>query len=295
MLLCGGNGYFATHGNPVSTLLKNPLPCPSPSISPQVTKINFFKNYLVRKTYSLWRDNIRYNLYCQQRKKLLSKLFLGKTSFCKPLLDVQNIMIEVGNVGLLDLQDKKVYESLNFIECQQQKRVEASKHFESFMETLQILLQGVCKDVENLGHSENAFDALRRGREAPGAIKKNKSMVSIRLELAAQKDMVKRAEQEARMVADFIRLVDYVCVETLVSLALSTHANFLSELLNHRKVALSIAAGHLCVPPLPHIFLSLTLHNPVSYSTRPGCSKRPCCLHQTKKRHSLRQQPTSKK
>jgi dynein heavy chain len=200
-----------------------------------VTKISFFKNYLVRKTYSLWKDNIRYNLYCQQRKKLLTKLFLGKKSFCKPLLEVQNIMMEIGNVGLLDLQGQKVYETPHFIEHQQQKRAEASKHLEGFMENLQRLMQRVCKDVENLGQSGNAFDVLR-GKDFPAIAKKNQSMVSIRLESAAQKEMVNRAEQEAGMIADFIRLVDYICVESLVSLAVESHATFLSELQNPRKV-----------------------------------------------------------
>jgi hypothetical protein len=176
-------------------------------------------------------------------------------------------MMEIGNVGLLDLQGQKVYETPHFIEHQQQKRAEASKHFEGFMEHLQRLMQRVCKGVENLGQkraeaskhfegfmehlqrlmqrvckgvenlgqSGNAFDVLR-GKDFPGIAKNNKSMVSIRLELAAQKDMVNRAEQEAGMIADFIRLVDYICVESLVSLAVESHATFLSELQNPRKV-----------------------------------------------------------
>ena len=42
-----------------------------------LTSIGTFKNYLVRKCFQAWMHNVRYKLYCQQRKKLASHLFLG--------------------------------------------------------------------------------------------------------------------------------------------------------------------------------------------------------------------------
>jgi hypothetical protein len=200
-------------------------------------------------------------------------------------------MMEIGNVGLLDLQGQKVYETPHFIEHQQQKRAEASKHFEGFMENLQRLMQRVCKDVENLGQSGNAFDVLR-GKDFPGIAKKNKSMVSIRLELAAQKDMVNRAEQEAGMIADFIRLVDYICVESLVSLAVESHATFLSELQNPRKV---LKNRHPPISSLPNTDTDTHTYTSTLWGNSPDYFKHRCCLLQTKEQLLRRPPQTSKK
>lgn len=54
-----------------------------------MTSIKFFKYYLVYKVFRTWRNNVRYKLYCGQRRKLAAKLFLAKTTFCNPLLQVR--------------------------------------------------------------------------------------------------------------------------------------------------------------------------------------------------------------
>ena len=45
--------------------------------------IRFYKYYLHTKAFNLWRNNVRYKLYCNQRKKIQSKLFLAKVSVAR--------------------------------------------------------------------------------------------------------------------------------------------------------------------------------------------------------------------
>ena len=51
-----------------------------------LTSIRFFKHYLAAKIFRLWRANVRYKLYCAQRNKLTSRLFLAKPAFCGTLV-----------------------------------------------------------------------------------------------------------------------------------------------------------------------------------------------------------------
>ena len=65
--------------------------------------------------------------------------------------------------------------------------------------------------------------------------KKNVSMVALKREEADRKKMLRRAEQEADMLADFVRLADYIAVQALVQLVESTMQVFLLELQKPRK------------------------------------------------------------
>ena len=53
-----------------------------------VRRSRFFKNYLVGKCLRAWRSNVRYNMYCRQRKQLSKTLFLAKPAFCSQLIDI---------------------------------------------------------------------------------------------------------------------------------------------------------------------------------------------------------------
>lgn len=56
--------------------------------------IRFFKCYLHSKCFKLWRDNVRYKLFCQQRRKLSHRLFLAKDSFAGPYVELRRHMID---------------------------------------------------------------------------------------------------------------------------------------------------------------------------------------------------------
>lgn len=66
--------------------------------------IRFFKYYLHSKCFTMWHQNVRFKLYCQQRAKLKNRMFLAKESFCEPLLELKKEMLDVQNVALLDFK-----------------------------------------------------------------------------------------------------------------------------------------------------------------------------------------------
>lgn len=45
--------------------------------------------------FKLWRDNVRYKLFCQQRRKLSHRLFLAKDSFAGPYIELRRHMIDM--------------------------------------------------------------------------------------------------------------------------------------------------------------------------------------------------------
>jgi hypothetical protein len=208
-----------------------------------LTSIRFFKFYLVNKTFCTWRSNIRYKLYCQQRRKLLGKSFMGKESFCGPLLAINEAMLALKGVVLLDLRGQKMnnMEAANFMEYQASIRAEAAKRFEAIMETLQAEITGVCVNVNNLlqlqshgGDEGGGGDGAGGGDAGLGFAdpsQKSKSLVFIKQEQADRKRLQQRAATEREMLPSFIRLADYIMVESLVQLTVLTSYDFLNELL----------------------------------------------------------------
>ncbi|KAF1335992.1 Dynein heavy chain, partial [Globisporangium splendens] len=202
-----------------------------------LTSFRFFKYYLVNKAFSRWGASVRFKLYCRQRKKPQQKLFFAKTSFCQPLLHVKKVMsTEVLSVVLLDLRAQKTYESTAFVEYQATKRTDAAKQFEACIEKLQAIVQKVFVDVKNLtklaasdpqdeflSNETNVAFSLTQGE-------KTKSIVAVKSEQQQRRKLFKRAAEEAGMIADLIRLIDYVAVESFVVLANQSCREFLQEL-----------------------------------------------------------------
>eukprot|EP00644_Phytophthora_capsici_P003893 jgi/Phyca11/15732/fgenesh1_pg.PHYCAscaffold_15_\ len=199
-----------------------------------LTSLRFFKHYLVNKAFSLWWANVRYKLYCRQRKRLSAKLFLAKESFCVPLLQVKKVMsTELMGVVLLDVRAQKTYESSAFVEYQGTKRAEGSKQFELCIEKLQGIIQRVCSDVKNLTKASTSHDDFMSDMSLSAmgtSQEKTKSIVAVKAEQQQRKRLFRRAAEEAGMIADFIRLIDCIAVESLVILAIQSCANFLHEL-----------------------------------------------------------------
>lgn len=196
-----------------------------------ISSIRFFKNYLIHKTFHRWRSSIRYNLFSMQRKRLSSKLFLAKKSFCEPLLEVNKCIAEMHSVALLDLRSQKTFEANHFAEYQTQKRTQASKELERIMEKLQHVVERVCNEATKRAKISNeAFQNSVNGTNNPREMK-TKSLVALKEERADRIRKLKTAMQEASMLGDFIRLADYMSVENLVSMCIHSHQDLLEELL----------------------------------------------------------------
>ena len=71
------------------------LPLPQSTFFNVLSSIRFFKHYLAAKSFRLWRANVRYKLYTQQRSKLCRRLFLAKPAFCSTLLEINALCYEL--------------------------------------------------------------------------------------------------------------------------------------------------------------------------------------------------------
>jgi dynein heavy chain len=202
--------------------------------------MRYFKYYLVSKMFKIWRSNVRYSLYCQQRRKLARNLFLARKSFCPSLIEVNKLLFEMDQIRLSNLRPD-VSAAEVFMQEQADERTAGAKRFEDCVEKLEAFVEKVCKGVKARARAYDhdiVGDDISNSRFAQHLLGGNgriKSMVAVKQERAERVRRLKHAALEADMLGDFIRLVDYMEVAHLVSIARNTTTEFLNNLLQPRK------------------------------------------------------------
>eukprot|EP00937_MAST-01D_sp_MAST-1D-sp2_P001492 g1492.t1 len=200
--------------------------------------VGTFKNFLAGKCFNAWKRNVRFKLFCAQRKKLAQGLFIGMESFCQPLLEVKGAALQMGTAQLLEVKTQtkghsnQTFEKAQFVENQAAKRAEATRAFEAAMEKTAVTVTRVCSAVRQLAKRQEA-ESLEFEFEQAGAA--TKSLMQLKEEAQQQRALIARSESEARRLTDFIRLVDYVSVGCLVELVLKGLEDFLHALCSLRK------------------------------------------------------------
>ena len=209
-----------------------------------LTRLKFFKYYIVYKTFKIWHKNVRQKLFLQVRNILTHKLFLGKATFCSTLMEIYGYVNELNDVKLMASSPGHPSSLEDFAELQSHTRNhKAGPALEHTVERIQTCLEKLCKDVtkqarlyqESIRDQSELEDktgiVLYQGREAD----KTKSMYSIKREQIERARTYKRVIEEAKMLGDFVRLIDYMLVEGLVSRTIGTVEDLLNVLESPRN------------------------------------------------------------
>ena len=226
-------------------------------------KIPFYKYFLHRKMFTAWIENVRFQLFVKQRRKIVEKLFLSRKSCCPAILATKRHLIDVKKVVLFRIDVKSFIqdtgkESNKDTIKEIGSNKEASKYNkETFMEHQTILLQKaglqfeesmrrIISDVNsvvdsvynihNLAYQDPNNNALSFSDAATP--EKTKSLVKIKQEKAERKVLRQKAKLEYQSLPEFIRFIDYMVLETLYDLTVSGVDNFYTELIDTRRAGI---------------------------------------------------------
>ena len=225
--------------------------------------IRFFRHFRDAKIFRLWRANVRYRLFCDVRRQVATRIFVGREAFCRTLLETNALCHELrtGQSTQLMVPATAVVSSIDaFMAEQAQRRAAATKACEQIIEKLQALLGKVCKDVTTRAKITDAPKESALDPQPAVTLRgKSKSLFAARMEAEEKAAAVRRAQAEAEMLGDFIRLADYMAVSACYALVTETAECFLSSLLSPPGKAgvwvtsVSFAPGEMAFSPdLPH-------------------------------------------
>lgn len=195
-----------------------------------ITNIHFFKHYVKTKLFKIWMANVRKRIFNQKRTMLVRNYFLVKPTFSKHLMDINKLMYDLSQTKTISqkiYEKNKNWELEDFKLDQKRQRQEAQTEYNQIIDKLNHQVNVVCKEVvERTYVKENEDEDNKFSSQQY----KQKPMNQIRREKENRIYRLKLAEKDKDRLDCFIRLVDYLTVENLVSNTLNSMQSLLDEM-----------------------------------------------------------------
>eukprot|EP00002_Diphylleia_rotans_P013198 TRINITY_DN2570_c0_g2_i4.p1 TRINITY_DN2570_c0_g2~~TRINITY_DN2570_c0_g2_i4.p1 ORF type:complete len:2678 (-),score=502.92 TRINITY_DN2570_c0_g2_i4:4443-12476(-) len=250
-----------------------------------LTSINFFKNYLLRKTFGLWRANVRFKLYCRTRHKISERLIHINPAFTATFLEIKKLSYDISSASILDTpKAAQAFNLEEFAEIQSQRLKETNTLFEVTIEkainTLhqlsEVIISKTQVSEEDIAEVQMDYVITRRGVRSSV---KSKSMVG---EREMQERKLKEMHQSfvnAEFLSNFLQMADFLLSGTIVQLVISASLDLLSFLQNKPKhgifsTIISFAPHGMHYSPSLESFLGATRHILDEMVTAGGCVPR---------------------
>lgn len=206
-----------------------------------ITKVKFFRHYLVRKSFSRWRENAQFNQYCHNRQQLGRNLFLAKSTFSATTAEMFKLSYDLAQNRCLIVPSVRQEYTVDRFRAEQ--NAQHHKAMASFAKTLEIMESRLLRlaeevtglaSVPDLKSQESLEQYLLNistlGKDNRRHGSKSTSMAEQRKNLQHQMAQLKRAMSEHDSLAHFIRLCDYAAAEALFQASITTMDSFLEAL-----------------------------------------------------------------
>lgn len=180
-----------------------------------LTSMKFFKYYLISKVFSRWKGNVRYRCFTKTRQALSEHLIQARPDYQPTFMDINRILYEMQNKKTyLEYRTQRNFEIDDFNQEQSKWRHEVKQHYNEKVE--EIITKKLTNLVTNVSDSRTISDAEDLENSKIGQASKNKSMVLQKMEDALKNRVYKLAQLNYHHLGIFIRLIDYMVVETQV-------------------------------------------------------------------------------
>lgn len=178
-------------------------------------------------------------------------MFFAKPVFVESFPKVNELLYNMTTSHLLEFKDNKVLEIGAYADHQRDDRTEVKKEFETTIEKLISECENVCQAVRDsaiLPDLED-MDPAKLGQR-----NKKKSMVQQKLEEQERRHKLNLAEEHRGMLGYYIRLIDYMAIETLVSLLQDRVKRFYENLMDRkaRIFSTTVSYGKDCMIFIPN-------------------------------------------
>jgi dynein heavy chain, axonemal len=182
-----------------------------------LSSMKFFKNYLNGKIFNSWKANVRHKRFIRTRQKISQKLKFMRPAFQNCFLEVNSTLYEMQKVKCFkELKPTKTYKlEEDFIPDQKKGREDAKNHYENKINDITNRLIELTNEV---AESKNIRDEEDFENTGIGQKVKHKAMTVQKKEEQTKRDVLKIAKRNIADLGTFIRLIDYMVVETQVKI-----------------------------------------------------------------------------
>ncbi|XP_019622649.1 PREDICTED: dynein heavy chain 6, axonemal-like [Branchiostoma belcheri] len=216
----------------------------------QLIKIPVFYLFRKWKAFTTWRKNVRHKKIMQCRKRLNENLFIVNASLRPALLNVREMCYRISDMGLCKVEKGRTYTLEDFRQAQITQLNEVAGRLSEFRDLVKEVVRSACRTAlleAGFTPDDYFYDTdTPGGYPEDGALAPGTAMSSMLLQsdmdiYGDAPDKMTYTEQankrsHCRRLTCFIRLADYLVVNTMHVLAVnsvSTLLNYLTEQLQN--------------------------------------------------------------
>ncbi|XP_033127107.1 dynein heavy chain domain-containing protein 1-like isoform X2 [Anneissia japonica] len=188
-----------------------------------ITKIPFFKYFITRKVFLRWRANRRYKDFCKTHQHIASILLKASPSFGSALLHVSRLVQELHTVEFLPFDKSRCYTLVEFDQITRTKKRAGELLLEKFFEYCKLVVDTTCNDLIaklNFCEAQTKSDKLIFSKD---------SLHVQRLKKEQREKNLKDAQDEAKYLGNFVKLVDQMLLTHLLALARANICTFVNN------------------------------------------------------------------
>ncbi|XP_013408536.1 dynein heavy chain 6, axonemal [Lingula anatina] len=213
----------------------------------KLIKISVFAKFRKWKAFSVWRKNVRTKKLSDCKKALNENLFIVNPSLCPALLNVREMCYRISDMGLCKVEKGHTYSLHEFREAQFAQLNEVADRLAEFRELVKEVVRSACRTAL-LEAGFTPDDYFYDGSESPGLGDAPGTASSFQMQSNYDMDIYGEAPDKmtyteqankrshCKRLTCFIRLADYLIVNTMHVLAVnsvSTMLNYLTEQLQN--------------------------------------------------------------
>ncbi|KAI4890234.1 hypothetical protein NFI96_014008 [Prochilodus magdalenae] len=223
--------------------------------------IPFFRNYLLRKSFRWWKQNVCRIVFQRKREILHSQLLMAVPQFREALFHVTRLLEELKNVHWLPQDVKRTYTLLEFQNTLLKSNQESQGVLKRFLHYRTLILDMV---------QETSYK-LHQDLQHQLETQLNQCSQPIHLQHASTGSLSKKlhhTEQALQRLGNVAALIDCMIVQSLVTISNHETMDFLNKVLKReQKQQGSLfqadlifgAEGHLTLFPPMHLFQEVLL------------------------------------
>jgi dynein heavy chain len=200
-----------------------------------LTSMKFFKHYIHTKVFNLWKGNVRYKMYLRTRESLSRSLIFSRPAFLGTYFQINQTLFEMQRLKTFTIpkSSSKQHQDIDdYLKEQRAERESVKNHYsdrvEEITKKLEVLVQQV-NESRSLREEED-LEHTKMGQQA-----KNKSMVLQKKEDELKRRVMRLARINHQALGTFIRLTDYMILETLVKINQDSADLILKEMAKDNK------------------------------------------------------------
>ncbi|CAK8691447.1 unnamed protein product [Clavelina lepadiformis] len=214
-----------------------------------IPTFNLFRKW---KAFAVWRENVRHHKTAKCRKALEENLFLLNPSLRPALLNVREMCYRIGDMGLCRIEKGYTYRLTQFRDAQFHQLQEVQGHLAEFRGLVKEVVRSACRtalleagftpddyfyDTESPGMMGFGEDGQPLPPTAGSSVLEQAQFEEMFGDAPDKMSYTEQANKRShcRRLTSFIRLADYLIVNTMHVLAVnsvSTLLNYLTEQLN---------------------------------------------------------------